>query len=54
MFSEGLTESQLDSIEHRIHASLPNDYRCSCRLFSGQENWMDFAASGYDSCVFRT
>jgi len=31
-----MSEAQLDAMERRVCAPLPNDYRCSCRLFTGQ------------------
>jgi len=51
VFLEGMTESQLDAIEKCLHATLPNDFRCSFRLFGGQENRT--ATPGYGTSYFK-
>jgi len=42
----GLSESMLAAIEQQLHASLPNDYRCSCRLFNGRNFYPGVAPPG--------
>jgi len=48
----GLSEAQLDAVERRLRAPLPNDYRCSCRLHSGQEN-VTTRGPGYSANIDR-
>jgi len=49
LFKGGMSESQLDAIERRLRVPLPDDYRCSCRLFTGQEQHVGFNTPGYST-----